>query len=96
MGGKGRHTTTASRSYELASGGTLIDSPGVRDFAPAEDRLDEKTLGFPEIQQRAGQCKFQDCKHLQEPGCAVIASRAIGRGPSMAVVAVPPMVRPPP
>jgi ribosome biogenesis GTPase len=76
--GEGRHTTTASRSYELASGGTLIDSPGVRDFAPAVDRLDEKTLGFPEIQQRAGKCKFQDCKHLQEPGCAIIAATGTG------------------
>jgi len=75
---EGRHTTTASRSYELASGGTLIDSPGVRDFAPAVDKLDEKTLGFPELAQRAGTCKFQDCKHLQEPGCAVIA--AVGTG----------------
>lgn len=75
---EGRHTTTASRSYELASGGTLIDSPGVRDFAPAVDKLDEKTLGFPELAQRAGTCKFQDCKHLQEPGCAVIAAVGIG------------------
>jgi ribosome biogenesis GTPase len=75
---EGRHTTTASRSYELASGGTLIDSPGVRDFAPAVNQLDEKTLGFPEIAQRVGTCKFQDCKHLQEPGCAIIAAAANG------------------
>lgn len=76
---EGRHTTTASRSYELATGGTLIDSPGVRDFAPAVDRLDERTLGFPEISQRAGTCRFQDCKHLQEPGCAVIAAATSGQ-----------------
>ncbi len=48
---EGRHTTTASQAYRLAPGsshgGTLIDSPGVRDFAPAIDQLDEKTLGFP-------------------------------------------------
>src|SRR4051812_9215974 len=69
-----RHTTTASRSYALASGGVLIDSPGVRDFAPAVDRLDAKTLGFPEVATRAGDCRFLDCKHLQEPGCAVIAA----------------------
>lgn len=75
---EGRHTTTASRSYELASGGTLIDSPGVRDFAPAVDKLDEKTLGFPELAQRAGTCKFQDCKHLQEPGCAIITAAGTG------------------
>lgn len=76
---EGRHTTTASRAYRLenpagGSGGTLIDSPGVRDFAPAIDHLDEKTLGFPEIAARAGGCRFLDCKHMQEPSCAVIAA----------------------
>lgn len=71
---EGRHTTTASRAYPLAGGGTLIDSPGVRDFAPAVDQLDARTLGFPEVAARAGGCRFQDCKHLQEPGCAVIAA----------------------
>ena len=50
---EGRHTTTASRSYALASGGTLIDSPGVRDFAPAIDQLDARTLGFPEVERLA-------------------------------------------
>ena len=68
---EGRHTTTASRAYGLESGGVLIDSPGVRDFAPAVDRLDAKTLGFPEVARLAGSCRFLDCKHLQEPGCAV-------------------------
>jgi ribosome biogenesis GTPase / thiamine phosphate phosphatase len=71
---EGRHTTTASSAYQLESGGTLIDSPGVRDFAPAIDHLDEKTLGFPEVAARFPNCRFQDCKHLQEPGCAVIAA----------------------
>jgi ribosome biogenesis GTPase / thiamine phosphate phosphatase len=75
---EGRHTTTASQAYRLtpgsSDGGTLIDSPGVRDFAPAIDHLDERTLGFPEVESRAHACRFQDCKHLQEPGCAVIAA----------------------
>jgi ribosome biogenesis GTPase len=75
---EGRHTTTASRAYELdpgtSSGGVLIDSPGVRDFAPAIDALDERTLGFPELAARQANCRFLDCKHLQEPGCAVIAA----------------------
>jgi ribosome biogenesis GTPase len=71
---EGRHTTTASRAYALESGGTLIDSPGVRDFAPALEQLDAQTLGFPEVDARAARCRFQDCKHLQEPGCAVIAA----------------------
>jgi ribosome biogenesis GTPase len=76
---EGRHTTTASRAYPLepvagAPGGTLIDSPGVRDFAPAITQLDEQTLGFPEVDARAAHCRFQDCKHIQEPGCAVMAA----------------------
>jgi ribosome biogenesis GTPase len=75
---EGRHTTTASRAYSLESGGTLIDSPGVRDFAPALEQLDAQTLGFPEVDARAARCKFQDCKHIQEPGCAVIAAAESG------------------
>jgi ribosome biogenesis GTPase len=71
---EGRHTTTASRSYSLDSGGRLMDSPGVRDFAPAIEQLDAETLGFPEIDRHAGACKFQDCRHMQEPACAVIAA----------------------
>jgi ribosome biogenesis GTPase len=75
---EGRHTTTASRSYPLDSGGSLIDSPGVRDFAPAIEQLDAETLGFPEIDRRARDCKFQDCRHMQEPACAVIAAVEAG------------------
>jgi len=71
---EGRHTTTASRAYPLNHGGTLIDSPGVRDFAPAIDQLDERTLGFPELATLAPGCRFQDCRHMQEPDCAVIAA----------------------
>jgi ribosome biogenesis GTPase len=75
---EGRHTTTASRAYGLKSGGTLIDSPGVRDFAPALEQLDARTLGFPEVERLAPGCRFQDCRHMQEPGCAVIAARDAG------------------
>ena len=71
---EGRHTTTASRAYPLDPGGTLIDSPGVRDFAPAIDQLDNRTLGFPEVDRLAAGCRFQDCRHMQEPDCAVIAA----------------------
>jgi ribosome biogenesis GTPase len=71
---EGRHTTTASRAYALDFGGTLMDSPGVRDFAPAIDQLDGRTLGFPEVERLAPACRFQDCRHLQEPDCAVIAA----------------------
>ena len=74
---EGRHTTTASRAYRLSAnqtGGTLIDSPGVRDFAPAIDQLDERTLGFPDIARLAPGCRFLDCRHMQEPDCAVISA----------------------
>jgi ribosome biogenesis GTPase len=68
---EGRHTTTASRLYECRAGGRVIDSPGVRDFAPAIDDLEPSALGFREISQLAPGCRFQDCRHLQEPKCAV-------------------------
>jgi ribosome biogenesis GTPase len=50
----------------------------VRDFAPAIDQLDAKTLGFPEVARLASGCRFQDCLHMQEPGCAVIAANDSG------------------
>jgi ribosome biogenesis GTPase len=68
---EGRHTTTASRLYELPGGGRLIDSPGVRDFAPALDHLDPRHLGFVEVARLAPGCRFIDCRHMREPGCAV-------------------------
>ena len=75
---EGRHTTTASRAYVLESGGSLIDSPGVRDFAPAIEQLDAQTLGFPEVDRLASACRFQDCKHTHEPSCAVMAAVEAG------------------
>jgi len=68
---EGRHTTTNTRLYSLSSGGDLLDSPGVRDFAPAIDRLDPAALGFIEVESAASQCRFADCRHLREPDCAV-------------------------
>ncbi|HWW80457.1 MAG TPA: ribosome small subunit-dependent GTPase A [Steroidobacteraceae bacterium] len=68
---EGRHTTTASRMFDLPLSGNLIDSPGVRDFAPAVDRLDSRSLGFVEVERLAPQCRFSDCRHMREPGCAV-------------------------
>jgi ribosome biogenesis GTPase len=68
---EGRHTTTSSALYDLVGGGAVIDSPGVRDFAPAIDSLEPRSLGFPEVDRLAVGCRFIDCQHLQEPGCAV-------------------------
>jgi ribosome biogenesis GTPase len=75
---EGRHTTTASRLYDCDAGGRIIDSPGVRDFAPAIDDLERTTLGFREVSALASQCRFQDCKHMQEPHCAVRAAVETG------------------
>lgn len=75
---EGRHTTTASRLYDLPQGGHLIDSPGVRDFAPAIDHLEPTSLGFLEVARLAPGCRFQDCRHMKEPHCAVIAAVATG------------------
>ncbi len=74
----GRHTTTAARLFDLPHGAALIDSPGVRDFAPAAAALDERTLGFVEVERLAPGCRFSDCRHLREPGCAVRAAAADG------------------
>jgi ribosome biogenesis GTPase len=76
---EGRHTTTASRLYACRDGGRVIDSPGVRDFAPAIEDLEPSTLGFREVAQLASQCRFHDCRHMQEPACAVRAAVDDGR-----------------
>ncbi|RMG31259.1 MAG: ribosome small subunit-dependent GTPase A [Gammaproteobacteria bacterium] len=77
--GLGRHTTTETTLYHLPGGGDLIDSPGVRDFRPWH--LDEKALdqAYPEFRPWLGHCRFNDCRHLDEPGCAVRAAAESGR-----------------
>jgi ribosome biogenesis GTPase len=75
---EGRHTTTASHLYDCAGGGRLMDSPGVRDFAPAIDDLEPATLGFREVARLAPGCRFLDCLHMAEPGCAVRDAVAAG------------------
>ncbi len=75
---EGRHTTTASRLFELPANGQLIDSPGVRDFAPAIDHLEPRSLGFVEVARLAPGCRFHDCKHMREPDCAVRAAAETG------------------
>lgn len=75
---EGRHTTTASRLFDLPGQRALIDSPGVRDFAPAIDSLEPRSLGFVEVERLAPRCRFQDCRHMREPDCAVQAAAAAG------------------
>ena len=70
---EGRHTTTASMLYRLPDGGQLIDTPGVRDFLPAIDDVNSIASGFRELYAAAARCRFANCRHLREPGCAVKA-----------------------
>ena len=72
--GEGRHTTVNSVMWPLPGGGVVIDSPGVRDYAPAIDSPDLVAHGFREINDRAQDCRFANCRHLREPNCAVKAA----------------------
>lgn len=69
--GEGRHTTVNSVMIPLPGNGTVIDSPGVRDYAPALDSVQDAAKGFREIAAAAQDCRFANCIHLREPGCAV-------------------------
>jgi len=77
-GGHGRHTTTASVLYRLPGGGELIDSPGVRQYAPYIEEAASVDRGFRELTSFLGRCRFDDCRHRAEPGCAVKAAVAAG------------------
>jgi ribosome biogenesis GTPase / thiamine phosphate phosphatase len=68
--GLGRQTTSAARLFRL-EGGFLIDSPGVNEFGLGELEASELVQGFREMREPALQCRFTDCTHLREPGCAI-------------------------
>jgi ribosome biogenesis GTPase len=69
--GLGRHTTSAATLYPLACGGEMIDSPGVRSFRLGQLTRYELERGFREFLPFLGQCRFHNCAHLAEPGCAI-------------------------
>jgi len=75
---KGRHTTTHRELFRLPGGALVIDTPGVRELAlwEAEAGLEET---FPEIAELAALCRFADCRHEREPGCAVVEAADEGR-----------------
>lgn len=75
---QGRHTTSTARWYQLDARGALIDAPGVRDFAPPAGVLRAAEHGFVEILATAAGCRFKDCRHFDEPGCAVRAAARSG------------------
>lgn len=75
----GRHTTTAIRLYRLDAASAIIDSPGVQEFGLAQLGLAEIAHGFRELRLLAGRCRFTDCRHRTEPGCAVRAAVDTGQ-----------------
>jgi ribosome biogenesis GTPase len=76
--GLGRQTTTTARLYRTAHG-FLIDSPGVNEFGLGAIQPQELARGFREMVGPSERCRFSDCTHLQEPGCAVVAAVAEGQ-----------------
>lgn len=78
--GEGRHTTVSSILFDLPHlNGSLIDSPGVRDYAPAPVNDLQIAFGWREFARYSGQCKFNNCLHLREPGCAILAAVTSGQ-----------------
>ena len=71
---KGRHTTTTAELFHLPGGGRLIDSPGVRDFGLTHVAPEAVFSGFREFSPYSGRCRFRDCQHQSEPGCALTAA----------------------
>lgn len=69
---KGKHTTTTAYLYRIPNNGKLIDSPGIREFGLWNINKIELAKGFTEIRLASEQCKFRDCQHQAEPGCAVL------------------------
>lgn len=75
---KGKHTTTTARLYHLPQGGDLIDSPGIRELTLSPLPAAELLACFNDLYQHAQHCRFRDCSHQQEPGCALLAAEAAG------------------
>jgi len=75
---KGVHTTTFAEMFELPQGGYIIDTPGIRELGVIDIEKNELSHFFPEMRALLNQCRFNSCRHINEPGCAVI--KAIEEG----------------
>ena len=75
---KGKHTTTFSTMYPLSEGGYIIDTPGIKGFGLLEIEDKELWHYFPEMIATAGSCRFYNCTHTHEPGCAVVEAVKVG------------------
>lgn len=69
--GKGMHTTTFAEMYDLAGGGSIIDTPGMREFGIVDMSKQELSHYFPEMRDRLQGCQFNNCLHINEPDCAI-------------------------
>ena len=69
---KGKHTTTFAEMIDLPFGGKLIDTPGIRELGIVDIEPQELSHFFPEMRMLLNQCKFHNCRHINEPGCAVL------------------------
>jgi ribosome biogenesis GTPase / thiamine phosphate phosphatase len=76
--GKGLHTTTFAEMFDLPFGGRIIDTPGMREFGLVDVEKHELSGYFPEMRQRLNDCQFNNCLHINEPGCAI--KRAVEAG----------------
>jgi ribosome biogenesis GTPase len=70
----GRHTTTQANWLPLAAGGAVVDTPGIREFGLSGLTQDDLIEFMPDLAEFAAGCRFNDCRHLDEPGCAVQAA----------------------
>ncbi|MFT7224054.1 MAG: ribosome biogenesis GTPase [Cellvibrionaceae bacterium] len=75
---KGTHTTTTAQLFHFPQGGRLIDSPGIREFGLWHMTPEEILHGFVEFSPFAGRCKFRNCRHEQEPNCAILHAHRDG------------------
>lgn len=76
--GKGMHTTTFAEMFDLPLGGKVIDTPGLREFGLVDITKHELSHYFPEMRKRLNDCQFNNCMHLNEPGCAI--KEALNKG----------------
>jgi ribosome biogenesis GTPase len=76
--GKGQHTTTFAEMFDLPFGGKIIDTPGMREFGLVDISKQELSHYFPEMRTRLNNCQFNNCLHINEPGCAI--KEAVSKG----------------
>jgi ribosome biogenesis GTPase len=76
--GKGQHTTTFAEMHDLPGGGHIIDTPGMREFGLVDVTKQELSGYFPEMKALLNECQFNNCLHINEPGCAIKEAVAEG------------------